>query len=29
MVKVAFYKAHCPYARWDDKLIAWWNRKGI
>ena len=25
MIKVAFYKAHGPYAQWDDKLIAWWT----
>lgn len=25
-VLIAFYKADGPYARWDDKLIAWWTR---
>ena len=25
-MKVAFYKAHGPYAQWDDKLIAFFTK---
>ena len=24
-IQVAFYKANGPFARWDDKVIAWWT----